>query len=337
MNNYDLTIINPAYNCEKFIEQCITSIIKQKNNLIEIIVINDGSTDKTLEKCEELAQKYENIKIINQKNGGVSYSRNVGIQNANGKYIMFVDADDYLEENALEEITDNVDILRYSYIQKSKNNKKEIVFDKEKFDLESNKKDFFYNFFQKTNQNVIWGQAIKKDLLNDIKFNENIFYGEDLLFNYKLYNKCKCIKYTNTILYNYKQNPDSVTRNYKNAKVKSKIENLIYVFNEIILDYKDNDLIKVIENKFIGEIVPQIMMLTFDKEINKKEVLKQFEEILNNKIFQNVFRDINEKELTMCKYNKAYYFMKNKETKKLYMYSKIYKQLKMIQQFIKNT
>ena len=78
-----------------------------------------------------------------------------------------------------------------------------------------------------------WGQVIKRELLDDIKFNENIFYGEDLLFNSKLYNKCQNIKYTDTVLYNYRQNVDSVSIDYKNAKVKSKIENLIYVFNEI--------------------------------------------------------------------------------------------------------
>ena len=71
MNDYELSIIVPAYNCEKYIDECIESIIKQKNNLIEIIIINDGSTDKTLEKCENLQKKYQNIKIINQKNSGV--------------------------------------------------------------------------------------------------------------------------------------------------------------------------------------------------------------------------------------------------------------------------
>ena len=340
MNNYELSIIVPAYNCEKYIDKCIQSIIKQKNNLIEIIIINDGSTDKTLEKCESFQKQYQNIKIINQKNSGVSYSRNIGIENASGKYIMFVDSDDYLEENSLEKIqellSENIDILRYSYIIKDKNKNTEVIFEKETFNLIKQKDEFFEKFFQKTNQNVIWGQVINKQLLNDIKFTHNIFYGEDLLFNCQLYNKCKYIRYTDTILYNYKQNADSITRNYKNSKVKSKIENLIYVFEKIISDYKDENLIRGIQNKFIGEIVPQIMMLTFDKNTTKNEIINQMTDILNNDIFTKIFDNISEKQLTMCRYKKAYKFMKEKKVKKVYFYSKIYKQLKTVQQFIKN-
>ncbi len=325
MNNYNLSIIIPTYNCEKYIEKCIKSIIEQKDDLIEIIIINDGSTDNTLQICEEFAQKYNNIKLINQGNKGVSYSRNIGIQNASGKYIMFVDSDDYLVENSLEAVkqllTEDIDVLRCSYIV---NGKKEMIFTKKTFNM--------YEFFQKTNQNVVWGQAIKRELLNDIKFNENIFYGEDVLFNCQLYNKCQNIKYTDIVLYNYRQSVDSVSKNYKNSKVKSKIENLIYVFNEIMSQYEDKELMKTIQNKFVGEIVPQIMMLTFD--VDKQVVLKQFEEILSNDIFDNIFEDIDENQLTMCRYKRAYKFMKQKNTKKLYNYSKIYKHLKMIQQFI---
>lgn len=340
MNDYDLSIIVPAYNCEKYIDECIKSIIKQKNNLVEIIIINDGSTDKTLEKCEKLHKQYKNIKLINQENRGVSYSRNIGIENANGKYIMFVDSDDSLEEESLGKIqqlmTENIDVLRYSYNIEEKNKNIEVIFENKTFDLLKDKSVFFRDFFKKTNQNVIWGQAIRKELLNNIKFDNNIFFGEDLLFNCQLYNKCKFIKYTNTILYNYKQNTDSITKNYRNLKVKSKIENLIYVFNKIMSEYQEDCLKKEIENKFLYEIVPQIMMLTFDKDINKKEIINQIQEILNNDFLEKVFKDIDENELTMCKYKQVYKFMKNKDTKKVYIYSKIYKQLKMMQQFIKS-
>lgn len=339
MNDYYLSIIIPAYNCEKYINECIQSIIKQKNDFVEIILINDGSTDTTLEKCEEFVKKFPNIKLINQENKGVSYSRNIGIKNANGKYIMFLDSDDYLEEKSLEDIqellSDNIDVLRYSYIIKNKNKKERTIFSKEEFNLSDDKKCFFSKFFQQTNQNMIWGQAIKKELLNNITFNEKIFYGEDLLFNYQLYSKCKNIKYTDKILYNYNQNMGSITTNYKNTKVKSKIENLIYVFGKIMSGYEDMNLIKTIENKFLGEIVPQIMMLTFDKEVKKNQVILELQQILNNDIFEKVFKDIDEKELTMCKYPQVYKSMKNKDIKKIYLYAQIYKKLKMIQQFLK--
>lgn len=335
MNNIYLSIIIPVYNGEKYIKRCINSIIEQEIDFMEIILINDGSTDNTQTICEEFVQKYNNIKLINQENKGVSHSRNIGIQNASGKYVMFIDADDYLVGHSLNNIkellTGDVDVLRYSYIL----NDKKMIFTEKFFDLSRNRQKFFNEFFSKTNQNMSWGQAVKRELLKDIKFNKDIFYGEDELFNCQLYNKCKSIKYTDTVLYNYKQNDDSVSRDYKNSKVRRKIENLIYVFNEIMSQYEDKNLIRIIENKFIEEIVPQIMMLTFDKEVSKQEVLKQFEEIWSNDILKKVFQDINENELTICRYKSAYKFIKNKETKKLYLYCKIYKQLKMIKQYIK--
>ena len=335
MNDIYLSIIIPVYNCEKYIKRCIHSIIEQDIDFMEIIIINDGSTDNTRTICEEFVQKYNNIKSINQENKGVSHSRNIGIQNASGKYVMFIDADDYLVGHSLnntkELLTGDVDVLRYSYIL----NDEKMIFTEKIFDLSRNRQKFLNEFFSKTNQNMSWGQVIKRELLNDIKFTKNIFYGEDLLFNSKLYNKCKNIKYTETVLYNYRQNHDSVSRDYKNSKVKSKVENLIYVFNEIMSQYEDKDLIRIIENKFLGEIIPQIMMLTFDKEVNKQEVLKQFEEILNNNIFKNIFKNIDGNQLTMCRYKGAYKFMKYRQTKKLYTYAKIYKQLKMIQRIFK--
>ena len=335
MNNIYLSIIIPVYNGEKYIKRCINSIIDQEIDFMEIIIINDGSADNTKEICEAFVQKHNNIKLINQENQGVSHSRNIGIQNATGKYVMFVDADDYLVEHSLNNIKDllkeDIDVLRYSYIL----NNEKMVFDEKIFDLSANKQKFLNEFFSKTNQNMSWGQAIKKELIKDIKFNKNIFYGEDELFNCQVYNKCKNIKYTDTVLYNYKQNDDSVSRDYKNSKVKRKIENLICVFNEIMSQYEDKGLIRMIENKFLGEIVPQIMMLTFDKDVSKQEVLKQFEEILNNDVLKKVFQDIKENELTMCRYKSAYKFIKNRETKKLYLYCKIYKQIKMIKQYIK--
>lgn len=340
MNDYYLSIIIPAYNCEKYIDECIKSIIKQKKDFIEIIIINDGSTDRTLEKCEEFSKKFQNVKVINQENKGVSYTRNIGVRNSNGKYIMFLDSDDHLEENSLENIqellSDNIDVLRYSYVIKNKNKYKKIIFKEEEFNLYNSSKDFFKIFFQKTNQNMIWAQVIRKDLLKNISFNQDIFYGEDLLFNYQLYSKCKYIKYTDKILYIYKENADSITRNYNNNKVKCKIDNLIYVFNKIMSEYKDRDLKKIIGNKFIEEIIPQIMMLTFDKKVNKKEVMFQLEEIIKNDIFNEVFQDIEKEKLTMTKYKQVYKFMKNNEIKKIYSYAKIYKYLKMMQQFVKN-
>lgn len=97
-NAFVITVIIPAYNCDKFIERCISNLLRESLNQIEILVINDGSSDKTLEKLEKYSEK---IKIISKPNGGVSSARNVGIKNASGRYITFLDADDEIPSGVL--------------------------------------------------------------------------------------------------------------------------------------------------------------------------------------------------------------------------------------------
>ena len=96
---YKVSIIIPCYNSKKYIERCLNSILKDKLKEKEIILINDGSTDNTLEIIEEYSKKNKDIKIINQKNKGQSISRNNGLKEAKGKYIAFVDSDDWVEKD----------------------------------------------------------------------------------------------------------------------------------------------------------------------------------------------------------------------------------------------
>ena len=115
-----ISIIIPIYNNEKFISRCLDSIINQTYKKIEIIIVNDGSTDKSLDVISKYEKKDNRIKVINKKNEGVSIARNIGIESSKGDYITFVDADDWLELDAIEklyiEITEkNVDVVRGNY------------------------------------------------------------------------------------------------------------------------------------------------------------------------------------------------------------------------------
>ena len=102
-----LSVVIPCYNVEKFVQKCANSILVQKGFDCELILVNDGSKDNTLHVLENLAIKDNRIKVINQENKGLSGARNTGIENAKGEYIMFVDADDWLEPNAFELISKN--------------------------------------------------------------------------------------------------------------------------------------------------------------------------------------------------------------------------------------
>ena len=101
-----ISFIIPIYNSEKYIKRCIDSILKQRGVNIEVILINDGSTDDSEKICYQYCERYKNIRYVKILNSGVSNARNVGIKNAQGDWICFVDADDYLLENSLERVYD---------------------------------------------------------------------------------------------------------------------------------------------------------------------------------------------------------------------------------------
>ena len=128
------SIIVPVYNVEKYLSKCIQSLIDQDYNDYEILLIDDGSTDKSGIICEQYAKKYENIYVFHKKNGGLSDARNYGLQKALGDYILFVDSDDWIKKDILKEFSDiiennkAVDVIETRFIEVYKN--EEIVKDK---------------------------------------------------------------------------------------------------------------------------------------------------------------------------------------------------------------
>lgn len=99
-----VSVVIPIYNVEKYLRKCIETVIDQTYTNIEIILVNDGSTDNSLQICNQFKEKDKRIKVINKKNGGLSDARNVGIKNAQGKYICFIDSDDFISEKYIEEL-----------------------------------------------------------------------------------------------------------------------------------------------------------------------------------------------------------------------------------------
>ena len=111
-----ISVVVPVYNVEKYLRKCIDSIINQTYKNLEIILVDDGSPDKCGEICDEYAKKDNRVKVIHKKNAGVSSARNDGIDNATGEYIIFVDSDDWLEDNAIEIMVDKLNEYDYDCV-----------------------------------------------------------------------------------------------------------------------------------------------------------------------------------------------------------------------------
>lgn len=223
-----ISVIMPVYNKVKYIDRTINSILNQTYKNFELIIIDDGSTDGTEVVCDKFQQKDHRIKVFHIKNSGVSNARNVGIENATGKYIQFIDGDDDLELNTFEELIDNmnkynVDIIISGF--KKINSKGEVINDIiPKLSGIIDKKKLLNNFIEEQHSTGIYGwiscKFFKKSLIEEhkIKFNTNIKLAEDLDFYISVYDVANRILVLNKSYFYYLQGAEnsSLVQYYNN-------------------------------------------------------------------------------------------------------------------------
>lgn len=211
MNNPLISIIIPVFNTRQYLKECIESVINQTYTNLEIITIDDGSTDGSGEILDEYRKSDPRIKVIHKKNAGVSAARNTGLSLASGDYIGFVDSDDYCVQDMFEQLvdtamTESADAVICAFIGDKKNiDNLSMSFSSREAIIEMNKGALFMGHLP--------NKLLKKELLSDIKFNEDISILEDLLFlNYALLQAEKVV-YINKELYYYRENMESALRN----------------------------------------------------------------------------------------------------------------------------
>ena len=212
-----ISIIVPVYNVEKYLRQCIDSILAQTYTDFELLLIDDGSPDNSGNICDEYAQKDTRIRVFHKPNGGVSTARNLGIDNARGEYISFIDADDYVEPNFLEEMLNamnryNADLVCCGLWENEKSNDinkrirstdRDKIYDMERGLIELIVPDAYFGWCF----NKFYKRSIVKNA--DIKFPEGIRYSEDWVFiiNYIIHSSK--IVYISKVLYHYMLNETS--------------------------------------------------------------------------------------------------------------------------------
>lgn len=213
-----LSIIIPIYNCEKYIERCVKSIMNNTNRDIECILVDDGSIDSSFEICKKLQTRDERIKVFHTENKGVSSARNVGLENARGRYVTFVDADDYLDENAINLILgkiykNNPDCICYG-IQRVYDDKRTEHIKYMKSSLNEGFIKYAPYYYSVCNKVFRRGLILN----NGIKFDYGITVCEDMLFSFKMLALSSKIIYINDDLYNYYTNSMSVSNIGTNDK-----------------------------------------------------------------------------------------------------------------------
>lgn len=281
-----LSLIVPAYNVAKYLERCINSCSNQcmdKFNY-EIIIVNDGSTDNTLGIAQTMADRYSNVRIISQENKGLSSARNIGLEQAVGDYVWFIDSDDWIKENCLSELVKilvdrNLDAL---YLCAA-----DVMVDGT-IDLRqnlSNYENFIYSGVEFSLLNNVWCCApftiYRRQFLkeNHLEFMVGVFH-EDNEFTPRAYYKIEKVSVYAEPVYFIFHNPNSITRspNYKKAFDCLKVAKSLYRFNEgVVGDYRhivERNIVTCVNNALCGiNNFNKEIIFDFKQELKKNKIL----------------------------------------------------------------
>ena len=241
--NEKISVIVPVYNVEKYIGECIKSIINQDYENIEIILVDDGSNDKSGEICDEYALKDKRVKVIHKENGGVSSARNRGIESSTGEYIAFVDGDDYVTKDYVSYLfslikSKNSDVsLSMAYFTDYQNKQNEN--DKMRFisGKEAAIQIMSYNILIGVNNKMF----SRKVFVNKVRFDEELCMGEGFNFNTDVFQLSNTVSIGNRKIYYYrKNNNESVTTKFNAAKWENGLTAMQKIKNKMAI--KDNDM-----------------------------------------------------------------------------------------------
>jgi len=251
-----ITIIVPVYNVECYLAACLDSLLGQTYSDIEVICINDGSQDRSGSILSDYSQKDSRIKVITQKNRGISSARNRGIEEAQGEWIMFVDSDDWLEVTTCEQalaqsIVFDVDVVLWAYIREFNEGKSSprLLMDRNILFEENNIQSLhrlivgpvgnqLYDPTLLHSWGTVWGKLYSRNIISGIRFVDTKIVGsaEDVLFNIEVFTHVKKAFYINEAMYHYRKSGKSFTRGY-NKYLNERWINLYALMSDIIVRY----------------------------------------------------------------------------------------------------
>ena len=299
-----ISIIVPVYNVQDYVLKCLNSLVEQSYDSIEIIVVDDGSTDESGDICDDVAKKNKKIKVFHKNNGGLSSARNYGIKKAKGEYICFVDSDDYVKkdfvkklvEAALENEEADIAVCGYN-------------FEIPKAEVLTGKEATIRLLVEQNNMEIIaWNKIYKRNIFDGISYPEGMNY-EDNLTTYKLLSKANKVVYIPESLYVYVERSGSIT---KDEKKEEKLKHREMAAKEAVLYFaKQKDLKQAAE---IAVMTAKLAWMDFaiSGDVDKKYLDDGMKWINNNrqKIMANEF---------LSQKLKLYVFLTTKLNGKLYI------------------
>lgn len=274
-----VSIIVPIYNAKPFLNECVDSLLRQTHSKIEVILVNDGSTDGSDKLCIDYKNMDSRVVYISQNNSGVSAARNIGISKSNGEYILFVDADDYVMPTFVEELLDSTkmqeaDCVQCGYIKKKGETVADVLRGKS-FNIIGNQ--IVEGLLKSQGYGRTWCMLYKKAIIGNERFNETLSMGEDAEFNLRVLARSTKLYYLNKPLYIYRVNENSAVRRYDPHYCDKYIKT-----SKAILEHcKGNNTHYQMVQEFICYIIVQIVVNFSCNKVKGETVKKQIQSVKN--------------------------------------------------------
>lgn len=282
MGEIKFSIIVPVYNVEAYLEKCLDSLIVQTYQDYEIIAIDDGSTDQSSRILDLYQKKFpERLQVYHEENKGVSAARNKGVSYAKGEYLIFVDSDDYVKEDLLDMINQNLepdlDILKYSFYREKESS---ISYDSASFQTCSGK-EAFEKIIKDSLFDVVWLYAIRRKYFEGYHFKEGM-YHEDFRLIPLLIRNANSVKSISYRGYYYVERIESIITTKKEFKIEKKISDNLNHYDYLIEFHKDD----AIYQSFLANAILQKA-----KELDGELLQKYIDELRIRKVYDHVLKD----------------------------------------------
>lgn len=316
-----ISVIIPVYNVEKYLEECVNSVLTQTYKNIEIILVDDGSTDSSGKICDSYALQNSNVQVIHQLNAGLSDARTAGFKKATGKYVYFLDSDDYIAENALEKLcliaeADASDIVffdAHSFIDENRDAKIKQTYLR-MHEYQSNRGFIVFEQMQRYEEyhSAVWAMLLKREFLlkNSISFISGIYY-EDMAFTFEALCLAKKVSQCPESLYFRRYRANSIMTSTKNIRY---FDSTVILYKHLLQFVKNNGLA---ENNSVKKYLARISYNVFNNynalsKKDKKTASASFAVMKKDILENNAFSDV---ALRLKCHNNALWFIYKAITK----------------------
>jgi glycosyltransferase involved in cell wall biosynthesis len=311
-----VSIIVPVYNVEKYLSRCIESILNQTFKDYEVILVDDGSKDNSGKMCDTYSEMYDNFKVIHKENGGLGYARNTGLEYATGKYVMFIDSDDYIKPCMIDNLynclfSNHADTCIGGF-RRIKENKEEIhvnMFAGQVFNSESIKTELLVRMLGKKPNGQdhlemsVWKVLFSNDIIrnNNLKFqSERELISEDIVFDLEYYSFAQVVSISDDVGYCYCDNGGSLTTKYR----ENRFELQKKLYHYLSQRTKELGIYTMCRERIMTTFVSNVrycvkLEVKFSEENGRETVRNRINSICNDVVTKDVFREYGMSEVPM--------------------------------------